>query len=81
MLVSDLLAAASAAPSPPTTEVIKLHRLYSTVSSPSLVILRHPRVLQVLTEGLFAPKRKLGQDAQQAYLSLLAIAASSEDNR
>lgn len=48
---------------------------------PSVQLLRHPRVFEVLLQGLFHPSRQLGQEAQQAYTALLSLAAAARDDR
>ncbi|GAB4822406.1 hypothetical protein N2152v2_009452 [Parachlorella kessleri] len=83
-LLCDLLAGAAAGGATSTSEIIKLHQMYSPqgqAAPPSIHLLRHPRVFEVLLQGLFHPGRQLGPDAQQAYITLLSLAAAARDDR
>lgn len=48
---------------------------------PPIAFLRHPRVFDVLLQGLFNPARQLQPETVQAYSGLLALAAAADDRR
>jgi hypothetical protein len=48
---------------------------------PPISFLRHPRVFEVLLQGLFNPGRQLPPETAQAYCGLLALAAAADDRR
>lgn len=48
---------------------------------PPISLLRHPRVFEVLLQGLFSPARQLQPEVVAAYSGLLALAAAADDRR
>ncbi|KAL4427705.1 hypothetical protein ABPG75_001794 [Micractinium tetrahymenae] len=83
-LLSDILSS-SVTGAPPASEMGKLYRLYwpqePCQQPPPVAYLRHPRVFEVLLQGLFNPARQLQPEAVQAYSGLLALAAAAVDRR
>lgn len=82
VLVADLLAADKGH----TRSLIpKLHKLYCTPPHahqiPPMTLLQHPKVFEILVQGLFEPSQRLPADTQRTYIQLLATAASAVDPR
>jgi negative elongation factor C/D len=76
--------AAEGVGSAPTSDVVKLFRLYrapepalDAPAAPPLSVLRHPRVIEVLLRGLFNPGRQLQAEAHTAHVALLSLATAA----
>lgn len=85
-LVSDILAVAAGGNLAPSADVIKLARLYNAPSLssegclvPPVSIVRHPRLIEVLLQGLFTAGKQLQEEAQAAHISVLAMAVAAQD--
>ncbi|KAL3163166.1 hypothetical protein ABBQ32_009574 [Trebouxia sp. C0010 RCD-2024] len=80
--VADLLAADKGH----TRSLIpKLHKLYCNTPDaqqiPPMHLLQHPKVFEILVQGLFDPTQRLPAETQRTYVQLLATAAAAVDNR
>lgn len=81
-LVADLLAADKGH----TRSLLpKLHKLYCASPDaqqvPPIQMLQHPKVFDILVQGLFDPRQPLPADTQRTYVQLLATATAAVDNR
>ena len=89
-VVGDVLATAVGGHVAPTSDVIKLQRLYSGVelddvgskksgSLPSVTLLHHPVIVEVLLRSMFNPSKKLRGDALDAHAFVLSVAVGGID--
>lgn len=89
-VVGDVLATAVGGHVAPTSDVIKLQRLYSGVDLddlgskksgrlPSVTLLHHPVIVEVLLRSMFNPSKKLRGDALDAHAFVLSVAVCGID--
>jgi len=80
--IGDILSTASGGHVAPTSDVIKLNQLYSGHGDerPSVSLLHHPMLIEVLIRSLFNPGKKLQGEALVAHVDLLAASVSGFDD-
>lgn len=91
-VIGDVLALASGGHDAPTSDVIKLQRIYSgiidvgendasngTGKLPSVTLLHHPVMVEAMLRSLFNPLKKLRGDALEAHAFLLSVAVCGVD--
>jgi len=81
--IGDILSTASGGHVAPTSDVIKLNQLYAASGDerPSVSLLHHPMLIEVLIRSLFNPGKRLQGEALVAHIDLLAASVSGFDDR
>lgn len=82
-LIADILATASGGHVAPSSDVIKLYRQYKSRGSdciPSVKLLYHPMMIEVLLRSLFNPSKRLHGEALEAHAYILAVAVGGRDD-
>lgn len=82
-LIADILATASGGHVAPSSDVIKLYRQYKSRGSaciPSVKLLYHPMMIEVLLRSLFNPSKRLYGEALEAHAYILAVAVGGRDD-
>eukprot|EP00889_Picochlorum_renovo_P006274 jgi/Picre1/33304/NNA_008628.t1 len=82
-LIADILATASGGHVAPSSDVIKLYRQYKSRGSgciPSVKLLHHPMMVEVLLRSLFNPSKRLHGEALEAHAYILAVAVGGRDD-
>jgi negative elongation factor C/D len=82
--VADVLAVASGVSAAPSSDVLKLYRMYcpppgegAPPAAAAVGPLRQPRLIEVLLRGLFNPGRQLAGEAATAHVTLLSLATAA----
>ena len=80
--IGDILSTASGGHVAPTSDVIKLNQLYAGNGDarPSVRLLHHPMLIEVLIRSLFNPGKRLQGEALGAHIDLLAASVSGFDD-
>lgn len=82
--VAEVLAKASGGSVAPTSDVIKLYKMYLSDDHhdvPSVALLHHPMIVTVLLRSLFNPSKRLNGEALEAHVFVLAVAVSGLDSK
>ena len=81
-LIADILATASGGHIAPTSDVIKLFKIYSAREGtlPSVTLLHHPMIIEVLLKSLFNPSKRLHGEALEAHVFVMSISVCGLDS-
>jgi len=82
--VAEVMAKASGGSVAPTSDIIQLYKMYSPDNQddvPSVRLLHHPMVVEVLMRSLFNPSKRLNGDALEAHVFVLAVSVSGLDSK
>lgn len=82
--VAEVMAKASGGSVAPTSDIIKLYKLYSCDGEdavPSVRLLHHPMIVEVMLRSLFNPSKRLNGEALEAHIYVLAVSVSGTDSK
>ena len=66
----------------PTSDIIQLYKIYSSDNQhdvPSVKVLHHPVIVEILLRSLFNPSKRLNGEALEAHVFVLAVSVSGLD--
>lgn len=80
--VAEVMAKASGGSVAPTSDIIQLYKLYSSDNQqdvPSVNLLHHPVIVEILLRSLFNPSKRLNGEALEAHIFVLAVSVGGLD--
>lgn len=82
--IAEVMAKSSGGYVAPTSDIIQLHKMYlcdDPHGVPSVRLLHHPVVVEVLLRSLFNPSKRLNGEALESHVFVLAVSVSGLDSK